>query len=320
MKNGQHFLYSAKARTLSLSAIFRLSDDEAFQMLLDMRWEGGKPVCPHCGHGDVYTIATRRIFKCKAKDCRKQFSLTSGTIFASHKLPLRDYLAAIALFVNGAKGVSALQLGRDLNISYKSAFVLAHKMREAMALDQIEGQLSGIVEVDGSYYGGYVKPANHAKDRVDRRRAVNKSNKRKAVVVARERGGRTMTAVFKHEGQSDAFIAAVVANDAVIHTDEARAWDSLHDRFEVKSVNHQLAYSDVACTNQAESYFARLRRSEIGTHHVISGDYLDRYATEMAWREDHRRKSNGEQFRCVATNALKLGKSAKFTGYWQRAA
>lgn len=93
----QHFLYSAKARSLSLAQIFRLSDDEAFNLLKSMRWEGGEPVCPHCGNCDAYEITTRRIFKCKARGCRKQFSLTSGTIFASYKLPLRDYLAAIAI-------------------------------------------------------------------------------------------------------------------------------------------------------------------------------------------------------------------------------
>lgn len=88
----------------------------------------------------------------------------------------------------------------------------------------------------------------------------------------------------------------------------------------MKRINHQLGYSMMACTNQAESYFSRLRRAEIGTHHNIAGPYLGRYAAEMAWREDHRRKPNGEQFECVATLALASGKSRSFTGYWQRAA
>jgi transposase-like protein len=314
----QHFLYSAQARSLSLAQIFRLSDQEAFDLLKSIRWEGSEPVCPHCGNCEVYEITTRRIFKCKARECRKQFSLTSGTIFASHKLPLRDYLAAIAIFVNGAKGVSALQLGRDLDISYKSAFVLAHKLREAMAADEIE-TLSGVVEIDGSYYGGFIKPENIKAERIDRRRQRNKTGKRKAVVVARERGGRTATAVFPHETDGVPFIISRVAPGSTVHSDEGRSWDCLHDHYEMKRINHQIAYSLVACTNQAESYFARLRRSEIGVHHYISGPYLDRYAAEMAWREDHRRKDNGEQFRCVATLALANGKSERFARYWQRA-
>lgn len=264
--------------------------------------------------GRSISVSARR-----ARECRRQFSLTSGTIFASHKLPLRDYLAAIAIFVNGAKGVSALQLGRDLNISYKSAFVLAHKLREAMAADQIV-TLDGTVEIDGAYFGGFVRQPNRKADRVDRRRVGVKSGKRKAVVVARERRGRTATAVFTHEGHSTEFIVSRVAPTAIVHTDEARSWDALHDFYEMKRINHQVAYSLMACTNQAESYFSRLRRAEIGTHHTISGPYLDRYAMEMAWREDHRRRSNGEQFECVATLAMRGGKSPAFARYWQRTA
>jgi hypothetical protein len=87
----------------------------------------------------------------------------------------------------------------------------------------------------------------------------------------------------------------------------------------MRRVNHTLGYLvKGACTNQAESFFARMRRAEIGTYHCISGAYLTRYAVEMAWREDHRRKSNGEQFECVAGLAIKSGKSRSFTGYWQR--
>lgn len=315
----QHFLYSAKARTLSLAQIFRLSDDEAYALLKNMRWEGGEPSCPHCGSLEPYKIATRRIFKCRERECRKQFSLTSGTIFASHKLPLRDYLAAIAIFVNGAKGVSALHLGRDLNISYKSAFVLAHKLREAMAAYQTS-TLDGIVEIDGGYFGGFVRKPNLRAERVDRRRREVKSDKRKAVVVARKRRGRTATAVFGREGDSTGFILSRVAPTAVLHTDEGRGWDRLHDHYEMKRVNHQIGYSLMACTNQAESYFSRLRRAEFGTHHNIAGVYLDRYALEMAWREDHRRRANGEQFECVETLALRGRKSVAFARYWQRSA
>ena len=88
---------------------------------------GGEPVCPACGCVAAYEYQTRRLFKCQA--CHKQFSVTSGTIFHGRKLPVRDYLLAIAIFVNAVKGISALQLGRDLDVSYKTAFVLAHKLR-----------------------------------------------------------------------------------------------------------------------------------------------------------------------------------------------
>ena len=113
----QHFLLSAKARTLSLAKVARLSDEEAYQTFKLVRWAAtdGDPVCPRCGCVAVYTYATRKLFKCKG--CSHQFSVTSGTIFASRKLAIRDYLLAIAIFVNGAKGHSALQLSRDWTAS-----------------------------------------------------------------------------------------------------------------------------------------------------------------------------------------------------------
>src|SRR5918994_6981170 len=128
----QHFLLSAKARTLSLASVARMSEEEARAMFRSIRWTAtdGEPVCPRCGCVACYEYASRPIFKCKG--CGHQFSITSGTIFASRKLPVRDYLLAIAIFVNGAKGYSALQLSRDLDVQYKTAFVLAHKLREAV--------------------------------------------------------------------------------------------------------------------------------------------------------------------------------------------
>lgn len=132
-----------------------------------VRWSDndGKPYCPKCGCLDLYTYKARKIWKCKG--CTHQFSATSGTIFASHKLPIRDYLMTIALFVNGAKGMSVLQLSRDLNVQYKTAFVLAHKLREAVAALRNDRTMSGEVEIDGAYFGSYVKPRNHKENRRD---------------------------------------------------------------------------------------------------------------------------------------------------------
>ena len=105
----------------------------------------------------------------------------------------------------------------------------------------------------------------------------------------------------------------------VVHADEAASWDNLHERFEVKRINHQEAHSlDGACTDMAEEYLSRLRRAEIGIHHPIAGAHLFRHAQESSWREDNRRASNGDQVSRVAALAMKRGKSVDFTGYWQR--
>ena len=198
--------------------------------------------------------------------CDHQFSVTSGTIFANRKLPVRDYLLAIAIFVNEVKGKSALALSRDLGVQYKTAFVLAHKIREALAAEVETVQPAGEVEIDGCYVGGYVKPSNFKENRRDRRLAINQNGKRRVVVAMRERNGRTLPFVFKSEAESVAKIAERVDANAIVHADEAAHWDRLHAIFLTKRVNHEWAYShDEACTNQAESFFSRIRRAEIGT-------------------------------------------------------
>ncbi len=174
--------------------------------------------------------------------------------------------------------------------------------------------------MDGCYVGGHIRPENEKKDRKDRRLSENQSGKRRVVVAMRERGGRTLTSVFKSEAEAVAFIKARVDGATTVHADEAADWNALHASFDTKRINHQDAYSlDGACTNEAESFFSRMRRGEIGHHHHISGVYLACYAREAAFREDHRRTGNGEQLRAVIGLVAKNGPSVDFCGYWQRA-
>ena len=317
----QHFLLSSKARTLSLAEVLRMSDAEAYSSLKAIRFaeNAGKPFCAKCGGFEIYEYESRKIFKCKA--CGVQFSLTSGTIFASRKLAIRDILAAIAIFVNGAKGISALQLSRDLNVQYKTAFVMAHKLREVLGAEQDAArQLRGEIEIDGAYFGGYIKPANYKEHRMDRRLLRNQNGKRECVVVMRERDGRALSFV-SSEHNAVPLVRNTVAKGSIIHADEGTAWDALDGSFKTKRINHSECYSDgQACTNGAESYFSRLRRAELGTHHSIAGPYLSAYAEEMAWRENQRRNSNGSQYMALASAAAHHPISRKWKGYWQRRA
>ncbi len=313
-----HFLLSAKARTLSLAKVLRQTDEEAFATFKAIRWAetDGAPVCPRCGVMDIYNLSDNRRFKCAG--CLHKFSVTSSTIFASRKMSLRDILGAIAIFVNGAKGHSALQLSRDLDCQYRTAFVLLHKLREAMTSEQ-EAMLDGEVEVDGAYFGGYVKPANYREHRVDRRLAQHRTGKRRVVIVMRERRGQIITRVGPSESSAVPEILARVAAGSTIHADEANGWDALGAKFATRRINHSECYSDgQACTNMAESFFSRLRRAEKGTHHHIAGRYLHLYAGEMGWREDARRVSNGEQFLAATGAALAHPVSRAWKGYSQR--
>ena len=166
-----------------------------------------------------------------------------------------------------------------------------------------------------------MKSANWQENRRDRRLLENQTGKRRVVVIMRERNGITLPFVFRSEAQSIATIGARVDANATIHVDEARHWDILHERFLTRRINHEECYSDgTACTNPAESFFSRLRRAQIGTHHHFSGRYLSAYASEMAWREDNRRVSNGELYLMAANAGLKHPVSRQWKGYWQSAA
>jgi transposase-like protein len=315
----QHFLLTAAARTLSLKAIYAMGEDGAYETFCKLRWSAtdGEPVCPGCGCLGAYKITTRRRFKCAA--CGAQFSVTSGTIFASRKMKFVDLLAAICIIVNGAKGLSALQLARDIDCQHKTAFVLAHKLREAIASETKTTMLLGEIEIDGAYFGGHIRPANEKKNRIDRRLAQNQSGKRRVVVAVRQRKGRTLTAVFKGEEDAVDMIRARVQAGSVVYADEASSWDVLHGWFSAKRINHSVAFmDDGVCTNQAESYFSRLRRMVGGQHHHVSARYLHQYANHAAWMEDHRRLDNGAL--CHRALGLALGHpvSRQWKGYWQR--
>ncbi len=326
----QHFLLSKAARTLNLVKIARMSERQAFTFFKKLRWEetNGRPVCPCCGSTERhYFLDKRKVWKCS--DCYHQFSLTSGTLFANHKLPLRTYLMAIAIYANEVKGMSALKLSRQLDINYKTAFVLLHKFREALLETRDESLMEGICEIDGAYVNHHVRPQNNINDRIDRRLAVNQNPNKRCIVVVRQRAGgtelvgsvRTLTYILHNENPRDIIDVALntIARGSEVHADEANAYDNLHALYDMQRVNHSVEYRSEfgACSNQAESYYARFRRFQHGQVHRMGQLYLSNYANEMAYREDTRRLDNGSIFRDIASKCIKVSQSNEWTGYWQ---
>lgn len=331
----QHFLLSAKARTLSIKRLFDMSDAEAFDLFKELRWgEGEEVACPCCGSvAKHYFISTRRQWRCK--DCKHTFSVTSGTIFAFHKLPLKTYLIAIGIFTNAAKGISALQLGRDLDVQYKTAFVLAHKIRESLMEHRDESALSGEVHMDGAYVNGHIRPKNKKADRIDRRLAENQKPGKRCVFVMRQKAmptvevagnliqgaNKTLSFVIKAENQADVskLAAAFVTKGSVICADESNAYDPLHAKFDTRRVNHSVEYQaeDGTTNNQAESYFSRFRRMQYGQTHKFGNEYLANYANEAAYREDTRRQANGTIFMDIVKKCAQTQTHHDWCGYWQ---
>ncbi len=180
--------------------------------------------------------------------------------------------------------------------------------------------LAGHVEIDGAYFGGKIRPANNVESRKDRRKAENQNGERRVVIALRERDGATKTFVATSEAEGVALAVENVAPDATVYADEAKHWDALHDSFPVVGrINHSEAYStEEANTNQAESYFSRLRRMVDGQHHHVSARYLYQYAAEAAWKEDNRRLPNGHAFARTVSLAMASPVSRTWKGYWER--
>ena len=295
MAMSQHFLLSAAARTLSLSAS-RACRTRKRTPSSAIRWadNGGRAVLPECGCLGVYGYTTRKLWKCKRVP--DQFSVTSGTIFASRKLPVRDYLLAIAIFVNGAKGHSALQLSRDLDCQYKTAFVLAHKLREAI--------------------GAAERRARAVRQGRDRRRSIsaatsgprttkriartvalpmNQTGKRQVVVVARERrAARCRLWSPRKARPSDDPAPCRLAERSSMPTKRA-AGISLHRLYDMR---RSITASDSRRRRRLHQPSQSLSSPGfVGRNPAsiirIAGPYLNQYANEMAWREDNRRVPNG---------------------------
>ena len=218
----QHFLLSPASRNLSARKVARFSEKKARKVFARIRWSnnGGRPTCPRCGCEAYYKIRTRKTFKCKR--CYHQFTPTSGTIFHGHKLSYATILYAIAVFLNDVKGRSALSMLKDVGVSYKTMFVLQHKVRECIS-DQISRIYFAAyedVEVDGNYQGGYVKPTNWVENRRDRRKAENQSGKRQCIVAMRGRNGGILPYVVPSEAAAVGLIKKHVDRKAVMHADE----------------------------------------------------------------------------------------------------
>ncbi len=302
-----------------------MSEDDAYMEFRKARWpetDGWPPCCPACGTVKIYETKRRR-FRCSSYECRVDFTVTSGTILASHKLSFHQIFCAIAIAASDVKNEAALLLTRQLGISYKSAWVLLMKLREAIAAERALMKLEDVVEIDAMYVGGHVKPANRAVDRVDRRKAIHQSGKRRCVLAMRQRDGRTISVIARTEDRKivKQFAARYLKEGTQIVSYGHEAYADLALRWKHVKVDHAVNYSNKPGsgedTNQIESFFSRVRRAEGGTHHRISGRYTDWYVAELAYREDMRRRDNGWVARNTLRRALAHPVSRWLCGYWQ---
>lgn len=275
------------------------SPEAAIEYLERLRWPDG-PVCPHCGeserrayHLKTQSTPTRKLWKCAA--CRKQFSVTVGTIFEDSKITLDKWLLAFHLLCSSKKGMSALQIQRMLKLgSYKSAWHMLHRIRWAMAEPAFLERMSGVVEADETYIGG--KARNRKKRYQGVQHKTGRGTDKAPVMLLVERGGRARsTHVANVSGDTiKGVIRQHVDTEARIMTDAFKSYRGLDKEFASHQyVNHidEWVRDDVH-TNTAENFFAILKRGINGSYHHVSEAHLHRYLSEFDFRYNNR-EANG---------------------------
>lgn len=278
--------------------------DKARELLERMRWPNGT-VCPHCKVTGAYKIeakedskkgARKGLWKCAT--CRKQFTVTVGTIFEDSRIPLNKWLLAIHLLCSSKKGMSAHQIHRMLGVTYKSAWFMMHRIRYAMQQEPLASKLSGIVEVDETYVGGKAKNMHKSEreKKVQGRGPVGKA----PVVTLVECEGRVKSMYMQDvtgETLKEAMKDCIVPT-AQIMTDESPSYGFAESEFASHvSVNHKAGeyVRGDAYTNTAESVHALLKRGIIGTYHHVSKLHLHRYLSEFDFRFNNRKVKDGER-------------------------
>jgi transposase-like protein len=274
--------------------------EAAVEYLERLRWPNGR-VCPHCGVVDSeerehYRIKTkttkRKLWKCFA--CRKQFTVTVGTIFEDSHVPLNKWLLAFYLLCASKKGMSAKQLERMLGVQYKTAWFMCHRIRWAMAEPAALRMLGGVVEADETYVGG--KERN--RKRKDKQKKTGRGTDKAPVMLLVERGGEVRSSHVANVSGDEVkdFIRLHIDPSARIMTDSFASYRGLRHEFaEHGVVNHadgEYVRGDVH-TNTAENYFSILKRGINGSYHHVSKAHLHRYLSEFDFRYNNREDGHG---------------------------
>ena len=257
--------------------------------LAQLRWKGGKPICPHCNHNKIYNIEHGNRYKC-AK-CYKKFSITSGTIFENTKIPLQKWFVAIYIATSHKKGISSHQLSKDIGVTQTTAWFILHRIRETLKVKSPD-ILEGVVEIDEVYLGGR-KSNKHKYLR------TGKDNKT-PVIGMLQRGKEVRTKVLKHTKAKE-LIPPILKNvkpGSYIVTDQNSTYKRLRGYYVHLTINHQRGeyVRDATHINTLEGFWSHLKRMITGTYHHISEKHTHRYCDAMSFRYNTRHLNETERF------------------------
>ncbi|MFA6457036.1 MAG: IS1595 family transposase [Bacteroidota bacterium] len=268
--------------------------------LAESRW-GKTPVCVHCGSfRKIYKVQGGKLLKCA--DCRKQFSVRIGTIFEDSALPLQTWFMAIYLLTAHKKGISSVQLGRDIGVTQKTAWFMLHRIRHAVRTKSFEKPLTGTIEADETYIGGEEKN-KHANKRTKNNHGRSLKTKT-AVFGIRQRGGIVVAQKVDSVSRNtlDGILKSRVHPDSTIMTDEMNSYTDLSvDFLHHHTINHQRKeyVRGRVHTNSIESFWALLKRGIYGIYHQVSPKHLDKYVDEFEFRFNSKHIADTERFRLM---------------------
>lgn len=258
----------------------RIPDEDAARLYLETaRWPNGI-TCIHCGHDQVWKVRGGKLYTCK--ECRKQFTLRTGTVMEDSKIPLQKWIFAMYLMTVARKSISSVQLAKEIGVTQKSAWFMAHRIRESC---KSSGLLSGTVECDETYVGGKAKNM-HRKER--EQKITGRGGSGKAIVFgAKSRGGEVRAKVIQTTDGEQLHLAVKesVAHGSVLYTDQHRGYMGLGD-YRQSAVNHGIGeyVRGNVHTNGIESFWAILKRAHYGTFHKLSKKHLHRYVGEFVFK------------------------------------
>jgi transposase-like protein len=270
------------------------SDEKVCRAYMEqMRWDGN-PVCPHCGEGKPYKLKDGKTYRCVSKTCKKDFTVTVGTIFENSKVPLSTWFAAIYLCTAHKKGISSLQLHRDLGVTQKTAWFILHRVRLLMGKPDT-GQLDNTVEIDETYVGG--KFANMNRGRRKKFQESGKDNKIPVMGFVERDGNARLTVI--GESSFKQMVRKNVKNTATVVTDTHLSYQGLSLEYaDHGTVNHSRSEykRGIYYTNSVEGFFSCLKRSIYGIYHSVSPKHLQRYCHETGYRYNTRKIKDKERF------------------------
>jgi hypothetical protein len=277
-------------KTLKAAILYFADPDRCIAYLASSRWPDGVVVCPTCGRKDVSYVAKRRVWQCKNRHPKAQFSIKVGTIFADSPISLDKWLMAMWMVANCKNGVSSYEIHRGIKVTQKTAWFMLHRIRLAMKDEDTEkiGHKAP-VEIDETFVGGRIKNMHKSK----RPKTFSaKGGKGKAIVLGMlERGGpvRTRVIVERTKPHIDPVISAHVAEGAHIITDEFGVYPRLNTKYIHEVINHAEAYvRGHIHTNGMENFWSLLKRSLNGTYVSVEPFHLTRYVEEQVFRYNNR--------------------------------